>query len=276
MCRDILNSCVRNTEEAEKSSQSHGSGHGASGRGLGKGVWGMIEDSELAKTIRKDEVNRVCHFFHNAEINALTSLISIQLETDIIVQARTCIAQLRGLSDHSLTPSHATSALMRASDVSSLAKDVLLDLTNAIQSTSDANRLEELLLANDDLMVALKEVAATSGPDRPTLKLQGLGLSLDDSSSSVDEGLNYMGGHRPNGGAQAIPNGGGLHGERNAELSPQKIDKGKGKAEPEPVEHEKVLSPAFMITEDDDDDDEVPESPVEEGEHAELSSPTLR
>lgn len=51
---------MRNTEEAEKSSQSsNGPNHGASGRGLGRGVWGMIEDSELAKTIRKDEVKRV-------------------------------------------------------------------------------------------------------------------------------------------------------------------------------------------------------------------------
>lgn len=42
MCRDILNSCVRNTEAAQ------------AGSGLGKGVWGMIEDSELAKTIKLD------------------------------------------------------------------------------------------------------------------------------------------------------------------------------------------------------------------------------
>ena len=63
MCRDILNSCVRNTEEAERSSQQalangHGSenkGGSGSGRGLGKGVWGMIEESELAKTIRRGE-----------------------------------------------------------------------------------------------------------------------------------------------------------------------------------------------------------------------------
>jgi len=63
MCRDILNSCVRNTEEAERSSQQVlGNGNGiengggsGSGRGLGKGVWGMIEESELAKSIRRGE-----------------------------------------------------------------------------------------------------------------------------------------------------------------------------------------------------------------------------
>jgi len=57
MCREILNSCVRNTEEAERQSKvSEGS---ASGRGLGRGVWGMIEDSELAKTIRQGEEKKV-------------------------------------------------------------------------------------------------------------------------------------------------------------------------------------------------------------------------
>lgn len=71
MCRDILNSCVRNTEEAERNSQLNngtvgrsggtdaGAGTVGSGRGLGKGVWNMIEESELAKSIRLDEENKV-------------------------------------------------------------------------------------------------------------------------------------------------------------------------------------------------------------------------
>ena len=54
MCRDILNTCVRNTEEAERNSQAMGSG-----RGLGKGVWGMIEESELAKTFKKGDEKKV-------------------------------------------------------------------------------------------------------------------------------------------------------------------------------------------------------------------------
>ena len=67
MCRDILNSCVRNTEEAERNSQlnngtigrSGGTDTGGSGRGLGKGVWNMIEESELAKSIKLDEEKKV-------------------------------------------------------------------------------------------------------------------------------------------------------------------------------------------------------------------------
>lgn len=204
----------------------------------------------------------------------------MQLETDIIVQARTCIAQLRGLSAPSSnglpTSPYATSALPREADISSLAKDVLLDLTNAIQSTSDANRLEELLLANDDLMAALKEVATVANSDRPSLKLQGLGLSFVDGSSSTDKKLDYADGRVPNGSLQSIPNGEGLHENRYPEPMTPKIDKGKGRAEPEPEEHEKVLSPTFMITEDEEDNEDVPGYPEEEGEEADLSSPTLR
>jgi protein phosphatase 1 regulatory subunit 37 len=58
MCRDILNSCVRNTEEAEKGSHVTSSA-GESGRGRGKGIWGMIEESKLARTIRDGEKEKV-------------------------------------------------------------------------------------------------------------------------------------------------------------------------------------------------------------------------
>ena len=62
MCRDILNSCVRNTEEAEKNIKNPESGNtGGSGRSLSKGVWGMIEESELAKTIRQGNGTSVSH-----------------------------------------------------------------------------------------------------------------------------------------------------------------------------------------------------------------------
>ena len=54
MCREILNTCVRNTEEADRTAKG-----GESGRKSGKGVWGMIEDSKLAKTIRQDEEKKV-------------------------------------------------------------------------------------------------------------------------------------------------------------------------------------------------------------------------
>ena len=59
MCMEILNSCVRNTEEAERASKTSEGPLVSSGRGQGKGVWGMIEDSELAKSIRLGEEKKV-------------------------------------------------------------------------------------------------------------------------------------------------------------------------------------------------------------------------
>jgi hypothetical protein len=99
MCRDILNSCVRNTEEAERASQMHigdvdgdgrgngvSAGTGGSGRGLGKGVWNMIEESELAKSIRLDEKSKVIFSsFYNA-----SSLRDIFTNVDQYRHCRSC------------------------------------------------------------------------------------------------------------------------------------------------------------------------------------------
>ena len=54
ICREILNTCVRNTEEAGRATKggAEEQGGAASGKGLGKGVWGLIEESELARSIR--------------------------------------------------------------------------------------------------------------------------------------------------------------------------------------------------------------------------------
>ncbi|CAK5276830.1 unnamed protein product [Mycena citricolor] len=66
MCRDILNVCVRNTEDAEKRAAATREAEGLStptsanpdGRGYGKGVWGLIEESALAKGIREGRRGR--------------------------------------------------------------------------------------------------------------------------------------------------------------------------------------------------------------------------
>lgn len=89
MCREILDTCVRNTEEAERNSKtlsvipvpssenSSGDGRASAssnvpavmavshthvGGGKKRGVWGLIEESELAKSIQKDEVKKVSAF----------------------------------------------------------------------------------------------------------------------------------------------------------------------------------------------------------------------
>lgn len=61
MCRDILNSCVRNTENAERNAHAPNGPTGSGGRKVGRGVWGMIEESELAKTIRLDEEKKASY-----------------------------------------------------------------------------------------------------------------------------------------------------------------------------------------------------------------------
>jgi len=62
MCREILNTCIRNTEEAENA-QNDSSGGNSRGSGIGKGVWGMIEESSLARTIRLNDGKQVKHLF---------------------------------------------------------------------------------------------------------------------------------------------------------------------------------------------------------------------
>jgi hypothetical protein len=57
MCRDILNTCVRNTEDAEKAATNGISGDATSGKKAA--VWGMIEESELARAIR-GSLDKVC------------------------------------------------------------------------------------------------------------------------------------------------------------------------------------------------------------------------
>ncbi len=88
MCREILNTCVRNTEEAERNSRlatstpssatSEIAPIGATAsqilhrKGQKKGVWGLIEESELARSIRKDEEKKV-RFIHSPVMWSLTS-----------------------------------------------------------------------------------------------------------------------------------------------------------------------------------------------------------
>lgn len=53
LCREILNWCVRNTERADARARSEGAPP------RGRGIWGMIEASALARDVRKGEGKRV-------------------------------------------------------------------------------------------------------------------------------------------------------------------------------------------------------------------------
>ncbi|KAF9555391.1 RNI-like protein [Agrocybe pediades] len=238
MCREILNSCVRNTEEAER--QSKAPEGVASGRGLGRGVWGMIEESELAKTIRQGEEKK-------ATWTSVTEL------SKLLVSKGT---------DSPAVPKDAT---MTASSANTLlhARKVATELANVIQQTEDPVKLEELLGINDQLLSLLKKFPMMMN-NRPHLTLQGLGLKDLNSSahSSDDDGDGRLDGLPHINGRAAAPNGLTAHGKDHSDTGKEeeeedtdtpvtpRVDKGKQKADPEPEEPEMVLSPkTFMINE---------------------------
>ncbi|KDR79326.1 hypothetical protein GALMADRAFT_243316 [Galerina marginata CBS 339.88] len=256
MCREILNSCVRNTEEAERASK-HGDGASVgSGRGLGKGVWGMIEESELAKSIRLGEEKKN--------------------ESDIVVRAWSYVTQLSGIlapdaSRSPSTPKATKAGTASLSELVSKAKAVAAELATVIQETEDPTRLEELLGINDQLLSLLKKVP---GGRRPNLTLKGLGLSLDSAQNSEDDGDGRLDGlphingrERENGYAVAVGSSDSssssttsLEEEEEEEAqtpTTPRVDKGKGRAEPEPEKLEMVLSPKpFRINESEDEDED--------------------
>src|SRR6267154_3064059 len=108
MCRDILNTCIRNTEEAEWNAQLS-STNGASGRGQGKGVWGMIEESRLAKTLRKDGLKKAESLSPREPPERSPTSGGAQNESEAVVQAQLCRDQLQALIAHS-TPTSGSDA----------------------------------------------------------------------------------------------------------------------------------------------------------------------
>ncbi|KAF9477211.1 RNI-like protein [Pholiota conissans] len=243
MCREILNTCVRNTEEAERATKANAEGASvSSGRGLGKGVWGMIEESELAKSIRLGEEKKN--------------------ETDVVVRAWTYVTQLSNIvapeKGKVSNPTMATHESLP--ELTAKSKAIASELALVIQETEDPSRLEELLGINDQLLSLLKKVPAGG---KPNLRLQGLGLAYSSSQSSSEDGDGRLDG---------LPN---INGRTNAleadsednsitnfddeDVTPTtpKIDKGKRRAEPEPEEPEMVLSPNISKMNGGSEDDGV-------------------
>nr|GAT60426.1 predicted protein [Mycena chlorophos] len=278
LCRDILNACVRNTEEAERRATGGAPGSGSqtpvegvnghangvngsapsSGRGLGKGVWGLIEESELAKSIRLDEVKK--------------------LEGDPVVRARSCVAQLEAMYAPPASPSAPTPSAATHAALVKQAKELTHELSALIDATDDPSRMEELLMVNDELTSLISR-----GPPpavRPSLTLTGLGIKW---VAAVPVGGNDSASPSP-----SSINGHTIHEvQEEAEedhLPTPRIDKGKARAIPEPEEPEKVLSPtALMIADSDGETDDEDEarlhfSPVEQmDEEGDVSeSPTNR
>ncbi|KAG2124709.1 hypothetical protein BD769DRAFT_1466747 [Suillus cothurnatus] len=227
MCREILNTCIRNTEEAEKAAHvSDGPRSPASNRGVGKGVWNMIQESELAKSIRQGGGLK-----NNVEIVSRAYTLLSQFEN--------LVNSPRSISVKSSGASSPTVVSPADQDLVQQAKAIIDQITEKVQTTTDITLLEELLGLCDKLNSAITQLPSTS-PSRPLR--HGLGLDIPSAViSSADRDA--------------------LH-ERPADLSEDdtpltpKVDKGKGRAEPEPEEPEKVLSPTFMITESEDEEED--------------------
>ncbi|KAI1798170.1 RNI-like protein [Ganoderma leucocontextum] len=251
MCRDILESCVRNTEEADKASQG-----GTSGRGEAKGVWGMIEQSELAKSIRDDDKKKVDEQTETSSLLSARDPTDIpspsaeQTDFDLVFQARARKTELEDLL--SRTPSSSSSSAsvspIEGPDVELLqsTREMMRSMVSMIERTSDPARLDLLLSLNDELMTLLGRLE----PKPVGLKLQGLGIQPTNSDAAG------------NGHATPAPEGSSTQGlevpsDDDEPITPR-LDKGKGRAEPEPEPVESVLSPTFLITESDEEDTGTP------------------
>ncbi|TFY60339.1 hypothetical protein EVG20_g7457 [Dentipellis fragilis] len=202
MCRDILNTCSRNTEEAEA----------ASGR-AGKGVWGMLDDSELARTIRKED----------EKVGSPKQARKRKRGDRAGARAQ---GGARGPPRGRDVP-ESKARLERA-------RALLPALEEAAQVVSDPEQLSDVLALNDYLRAA---VARAGQAARPQIRLAGLGLDL---GKGVGEN-GVANGHMEDAKEVESPVE-----DAEDEMPPTpRVDKGKGRAEPEPEEPEPVLSPSF-------------------------------
>lgn len=215
VCRDIFNTCVRNTQEAE---QLHHAETGDSKTGPDrKAVWGMIEKSQLAKRIRQDEAKK------NAQ--------------DVPSQAHACIAEMEGVLSAAPRGEEPRPLEDTNPDLAKKATGLNHALAALIQKASDPTRLEELLVLNDTLTDLL------AGRYTPKPKPIGLGLAISNTN-----------GHRSTNGSQYLePPSDSDTGEEDEPTTPR-VDKGKARAEPEPEVHEKVLSPTIALESEDEEE----------------------
>lgn len=247
MCRDILNTCIRNTEEAERAANPS-SPDGASGRGQGKGVWNMIEESELARTFRQDDQKKVTAVSDASPVASTppTDVPSAAQQTaaSIVARARAQKQQLedvlaRSPSSSSVVPSAAVQEELK--EVAANVKEAQISLMTVIETMTEPGRLQELLALNDGLTTLLGRCA----PPKRDASLHGLGLHVENGKANGSAAEGTLG------------NGHAVHGSDESDDEPltPRIDKGKGRAEPEPVEPEKVLTPASFHLGDSDDED---------------------
>lgn len=265
----------------------------------------MIEESRLARNFKEGDNKKVStnNKTYAHIVPMLSQKINAQVNEDLISQASQNRDQLRALLSRLQSSVNvfgsADAALVDRSKAAQLA------LSDMIQTTDDPIRIEELLLLNDDIQSALKEiedarstpavspevpstVPAAQGGDAVTQpgnanaalktmqsKLNGLRLHIPPMAAvanvQVENTATTTAGEETEGETR-------VEEEEAEELSTPRVDKGKGRAAPEPIVHEKVLTPTHVLLDSEDEEgDERKEyfdADAGEEEEAGVKSPT--
>jgi protein phosphatase 1 regulatory subunit 37 len=151
-----------------------------------------------------------------------------------------------------------------------------LELGKLIQAEASPEHMEELFGLCDRLNILLARLPSTR---QSKFQLQGLGLKINDTSFLDGNGANSNS-YFANGNGHALrsesPDQDNGHEELPSPITP-KVDKGKGRAEPEPEQHEPVLSPRHFLVGESEDEDEDGQRFLNPGEGDDsVASPTDR
>lgn len=221
-------------------------------------------------------------------------LILLKVDEDLVLQAKYCLGQLEDLIARVRSSPAAYDA--SATELVERSNAALVMLADVIQVTSDPIRMEELFYVNDSITNALTQLDEArrapvtnglgpngSGASTPHGKAStsiGLGLSTspeieeakteseldatageqaDGDKTRFDAKLNGLRLHIPT----EIPSASEEYDSESEALETPKVDKGKGRAAPEPEVIEKVLSPNFVLSSSDDEDDEEKKVPTD-------------
>ncbi|KXN91582.1 Protein phosphatase 1 regulatory subunit 37 [Leucoagaricus sp. SymC.cos] len=317
MCREILNTCVRNTEEAERNSKrtTLATSTITSGRGQKRGVWGLIEESELAKSIRKDEERKVYREGHTNTctkhgVSAVAIFVYLciadstltfycelaksirkdeerKIEKDILTRARNMVSQLSQFLSTPVLPvppspstpfspgqinaPNLNNQQQSLDAITTASGAIVVELRTAIAETAtkdDTERLAQLLGVNDELLALLKHIPslASSGSGGSHLEVGDANSLPSDSSAANTNGVTE----------DLVEDEEDEEDEEDATPTTPRIDKGKGRAEPEGEEPEKVLSPSYVIDSEDSDEEDERRLMVPEEMAAFMPSPTER
>jgi len=205
----------------------------------------MIEESKLAKTFRKDEDKKVVSQSPREPLESLLILKGAQNEDETVARARQCKEQLERLLAHSTVASKGDESNAKAApELIERTKAVLPLLAEIIRTSSNSTRLDDLLSLNDTLTSLLPRASP-----KPRISLQGLAIDLNGLTVS----------HTGNGSGVHENHASGDREELTDDdvLSTPRLDKGKGKAPPEPEAVEPVLTPPGGFTVADSDSEEI-------------------